>query len=191
MNTNIVIGLCGSARSGKDTFCRYAKEFLGKKKVGAARAAFADEVKKDLDNLCRNKIGISAFTEDSKEKEMIRPLLVAYGTNIMRGMDNEWWIKKLEKNLGVHQYMNLIPIVTDVRYPNEVKWIQEECNGVIIHITRKGFRPANEEEKKNNPIIKKMADYRTVWPTFGDDNIDSADRFVRRVMNKVYKSKIK
>lgn len=191
MNTNLVIGICGSARAGKDTFCERAKIFLSNKKVGAARAAFADEVKKDLNDLCRNKIGISAFTEDSKEKEIIRPLLVTYGTDVMRGMDETWWIKKLEKNLGVHQHMNLIPIVTDVRYPNEVEWIQKECNGVVVHITRKGFKPVNKEEKKNNPIIKKMADYRTIWPTFGEDNMDDADRFVRKIMNKIYKTKIK
>ena len=74
MNTNFIIGVCGHARSGKDTFCEHAKSILSKKKIGAARAAFADELKKDLDDLCRHKIGISAFTQDSKEKDIIRPL---------------------------------------------------------------------------------------------------------------------
>jgi len=191
MKTNFIIGICGNARSGKDTFCDFAKKFLSKKKVGAARAAFADELKKDLDDLCRNKIGISAFTKDSKEKEVIRPLLVTYGTDVIRKMDKTWWINRLEKTLGVHQHMGLIPIVTDVRYPNEMEWIQDNHNGVLVHITRKGIGPANQEEKENNPILKKGADYRIMWPTFGDNDIEQANRFVTKTMNKIYKSKIK
>lgn len=191
MNTNLIIGICGNARSGKDTFCDYAKSFLSKKKVAAARAAFADELKKDLDDLCRHKIGISAFTKDTKEKEIIRPLLVTYGTDVIRKLDEYWWIDKLEKSLGVHQSMNIIPIITDVRYPNELEWIRDKHNGVVIHITRKGIKPANEEERKNNAFLKKNADYRILWPTFGKDEINKADVFVRRVMNKVFKSKIK
>lgn len=191
MNTNFIIGLCGNARSGKDTFCEYAKKALSSKKVGAARAAFADELKKDLDSLCRHKIGVSAFTEDSKEKEIIRPLLVTYGTEVIRKLDEDWWINKLERSLAVHQHMNLIPIITDVRYPNELKWIQQKHNGVCIHITRKGVGPANKEEKENNLYLKKHSDYRIMWPTFGEDNMDDAARFVKRIVNKIYKSKIK
>lgn len=191
MKTNFIIGICGNARSGKDTFCDYAKVILSKKKVGAARAAFADELKKDLDNLCRNKIGISAFTKNSEEKKIIRPLLVSYGTDVIRKMDENWWINKIEKSLAVHQHMNLIPIITDVRYENEMKWIQDKHKGVVVHITRKGVGPANLEEKKNNPILKKGSDYRILWPTFGENNLDEAERFVKRIIYKIYRSKIK
>jgi len=141
--------------------------------------------------LCRHKIGISAFTQDSKEKEIIRPLLVTYGTEVIRKMDENWWINRLEKTLGVHQYMNIIPIVTDVRYPNEMEWIQKKHNGVVVYITRKGIGPANSEEKKNNPILKKMADYRMMWPTFGDGNLDEGERFAKKIVNKIFRTKIK
>lgn len=190
MNTNFIIGICGNARSGKDTFCEYSKKVLSNKKVGAARAAFADELKKDLDDLCRNKIGISAFTRDSTEKEIIRPLLVSYGTDVIRKMDENWWINRLEKTLGVHQHLNLIPIITDVRYPNELEWIQKKHEGVVVHITRRGVGPANKEEKENNAFLKKNSDYRISWPTFGEDNIDDAEKYARRIINKIYKSKI-
>lgn len=191
MNTNLVIGICGNARSGKDTFCEYAKKFLSKKKVGAVRTAFADPLKKDLDDLCRHKIGISAFTKDTKEKEIIRPLLVAYGTDVIRGIDENWWIDRLDKTVELHKHMELIPIVTDVRYPNELRWIQEKHNGVCVHITRKGIGPANKEEKENNSFLKKNSNYRVMWPTFGESDMSDASRFVNRVMNKIYKTKIK
>ncbi len=191
MNTNIVIGLCGHARSGKDTFCEIAKQFLSKKKVAAARVAFADELKRDLDPLCRNKIGCSAFTDNPDFKEVIRPLLVTYGTDIMRKLDENIWIEKLEKNLPLYFGQEIIPIVTDVRYPNEMEWVNKQ-NGVCVYITRKGVGPANREEKENNSVLKKNADFRIMWPTFGDDEVmEKGDPYVRRVMNPIFKTYIK
>lgn len=191
MNTNFIIGLCGHARSGKDTFCELAKAFLSEKEVGAARVAFADQLKKDLDELCRHKIGCSAFTDDPEEKKIIRPLLVTYGTDVMRKLDENCWIDKLEKNLYLHQQMQLLPIVTDVRYPNEMEWVRKH-NGVCVYITRKGIGPANKEEKVNNSILKKGADYRIMWPSFGkEEAMELGKPFARRVMNKIFKSKIK
>ena len=192
MNTDIIIGLCGHGRSGKDTFCEIAKRFLSKKKAAAARVAFADELKKDLDPLCRHHIGCSAFTEDTKQKELIRPLLVAYGTDVIRKMDENWWIDRIEHKLPLYFGQEIIPIVTDVRYPNEMEWVQKQHNGVCVYITRKGVGPANKEEKKNNTILKKKADYRIMWPTFGADHaVERGDPYVRRVMNPIFKSKIK
>ena len=192
MNTKIIIGLCGHAQSGKDTFCEIAKSFLSKKKVAAARVAFADELKRDLDTLCRHHIGCSAFTEDKKQKELIRPLLVAYGTDVIRKMDEGWWIERLEKKLPLYFGQEILPIVTDVRYPNEIDWVQNQHNGVCVYITRKGVGPANKEEKINNAMLKKKADYRIMWPTFGPEKaIEKGEHYVRRVMNPVFKSKIK
>jgi len=192
MKTNIIIGLCGHGRSGKDTFCEIAKNFLSQKKVAAARVAFADELKKDLDPLCRHHIGCSAFTEDTTQKDLIRPLLVAYGTDVIRRMDENWWIDRLEKKLPLYFGQQILPIVTDVRYPNEMDWVQKQHNGVCVYITRKGIGPANSEEKKNNSILKKKADYRIMWPTFGEDEaLEKGDKYVRRVMNPIFKKNIK
>ena len=192
MNNEIIIGLCGHARSGKDTFCEIAKDFLSEKKVAAARVAFADELKKDLDPLCRRHIGCSAFTNDPTHKALIRPLLVAYGTEVIRKIDDRWWIDRLEKKLPLYFVPKIIPIVTDVRYPNEMDWIQKQHNGICIYITRKGIGPANSEEKKNNTILKKNADYRIIWPTLGEDAIlEKGERYVKKVMNPIFKKYIK
>ena len=189
---NIIIGLCGHARSGKDTFCEIAKSFLSQKKIAAARVAFADELKRDLDPLCRHHIGCSAFTKDTAQKDLIRPLLVAYGTDVIRRMDENWWIDRIEKKLPLYFGQEILPIVTDVRYPNEMEWVQKQHNGVCVYITRKGIGPANSEEKKNNSILKKNADYRIMWPTFGEDEvIEKGEKYVRRVMNPIFKKNIK
>ncbi len=79
----------------------------------------------------------------------------------------------------------------DFYFAECLEWIKNKHNGVMIHVTRKGIKPANAEEKKNNAFLKTNSDYRIMWPTFGEDEIDHADKFVRRVMNKIYKTKIK
>ena len=191
MNKKLIIGLCGHARSGKDTFCESAKILLSKKEVGAARVAFADKIKEDLDDLCRNKIGMSAFTDDPEEKKMLRPLFVTYGTDIMRKLDSNWWIDKLDTKIQTHFSCDVLPIITDVRYPNEMDWIREKNNGVIVYIARKGVGPANKEEKTNNSILENGSDYRVSWPTFGEKDINQADKYVLKIINKIYKSKIK
>ena len=177
---------------GRIPFVKLQKNFFPKRRLGQQRAAFADELKKDLDELCRHKIGISAFTKDSKEKEIIRPLLVTYGTEVIRKMDENWWIEKLEKTLGVHQHMNLIPIVTDVRYENEMKWVQEKHNGVVIHINRVGIKPANSEERINNPILKRertieylgQPSVMTVFMRLKDLSRKLSIKFIKKILKK-------
>jgi len=187
---NLIIGLCGHARSGKDTFCESAKILFSKKEIGAARAAFADELKKDLDPLCKSKIGMSAFTDDPEEKKIIRPLLVTYGTEIMRKLDENWWIEKIEKTLETYFAYDLIPILTDLRYPNEMEWAKDKHNGIIVYISRDGVGPANKEEEVNNLILESGADYAINWPTFGQEDISKADGYVQGIVDDICKKEI-
>ena len=189
MNTDLIIGISGNARSGKDTFCQLALSFLSDKKVAAARVAFADQIKRDLDKLCRHNIGCSAFTDDEEEKALIRPLLVAYGTNVIRKINEDWWIERLEKNMPLYTGADIVPIITDVRYPNERKWIKDK-GGVCVHVTREGVGPANTEEKKNNVILLKKADYTVSWPTFGADNVSEGKPYIAPVMTDIFTTKI-
>ena len=70
----MIMGLCGLACSGKDTFFKFAKEHCLMNGISCNRFAFADELKKEINDSLKAKLNISAFTEDSKEKELIRPL---------------------------------------------------------------------------------------------------------------------
>ena len=72
-----LIGLTGYARSGKDTFFQFANLLTSSRKsYDCQRFAFADELKKECDDFLKSTLGISAYTSDSKEKEIVRPFLV-------------------------------------------------------------------------------------------------------------------
>lgn len=188
MSNHKIIGITGVSRSGKDTFCLQALGFLAKKGIKCMKKSFADKLKKDLIPICNGPVGINPFTEDPEQKEIIRPLLVAYGTDVMRRLDKDCWIRQLDHDLEICRELKITPIITDVRYPNEIDWLQQELGGVCVHISRIGIRSANKEERKNNPILKSKADYCLRWPTYGRKNLEKGRRKVNFVMNKIYKT---
>lgn len=171
LNIPNIIGLTGVARSGKDTFCLLAAKRLNKSKQAVMRCAFADNVKADLHQLLIKKVGISAYTNIDKEKELIRPLLVAYGTDLMRKMDESYWIKRLEMSVKAAGQIEATAFITDVRYMNEVEWIKEQ-GGVIVHISKSDCKPANEEEAKNDPLIQEAADLKVSWDHVGEKDLE-------------------
>lgn len=171
MDVPMIIGLTGLARCGKDTFCKYARLHLDSLNIKSQRLAFADELKKDVDAFLIEKLGISAFTEITAEKEIIRPMLTTWGTEIMRKKDDLHWVKKLEQVIVENQKNNIVSIVTDIRFPNEINYIHK-IGGSVIHLTMTGNSPANDYEKQNDPLLRKNADCLVEWERYGDDALD-------------------
>ena len=161
-----VIGLCGVAQSGKDTFCKHAIKLFKEQDVQCERISFADALKADVDPFLKAKVGISAFTNDSEEKSLIRDFLVAYGTKLMRKIDDRCWIDKVSNKVQDNITNDIITIITDIRYPNEIEW---------VHISRiqdgEHIPPANSEESNYNPLLKSKADSSLNWATMDDEEV--------------------
>lgn len=176
----MILGVCGVATSGKDTFFNVLKKLLSTDFnntgiTNCERVAFADELKHETDAFLMENVNISAFTKDPAEKEVIRPFLVTYGTHVRRKLDQECWIKKLEKRIrriNKASAEQTLLCVTDVRFENEVRWVQDQ-DGKVIHVTRKEngkiIPPANKDEEENDPTIKEMSDLTLEWDTKGGD----------------------
>lgn len=171
-----VIGLCGVARSGKDTFCETALSLFKEQGLKAHRISFADALKNDVKDFLLDKVGISPFTNKDSEKDVIRDFLVAYGTKLMRKIDQNYWISKVQEQVRTNMENDEISIFTDIRYENEIDWIQEELDGYCIHITRKSpsgnaVPPANPDEEQNDPILYSKSDAQLVWATMEDQDV--------------------
>jgi len=167
-NLPLIFGIAGVARCGKDTLGKHLLNKLEKNKLPCLNISFASALKADLDKFLLEKIKISAFTENNLEKDLIRPLLVTYGTDICRKIDQDYWIKKIDKKVKSSIDNKIIVVITDVRYENEANWIKQN-GGFIIHLSRIGQKPANFQEKVNDPILKKLSDYKIRWKTFTDE----------------------
>lgn len=174
-----IIGISGLARSGKDTLFKFLSEKLKNSNISSKRLAFADELKEECDDFLKKNIGISAFTEINTEKEIIRPFLVCYGTKVRRRLNKNCWIDRLSNKLkSINQdYV----FITDVRYKNEIEWVESQ-GGKTIHIERHGNIAPNKEELKNDPILKNMSQYRVKWKNFREtDNL-----YINNKINSIY-----
>jgi hypothetical protein len=178
----IVIGVGGFARSGKDTFVKIAKKILKEHGYSSIKLAFADALKEEIDPFLIANYGISAWTDDTEQKRVIRPFLVAHGCGKREQSNGTYWINKIDQAIeGIHFSEDVI-FISDCRFPNEVDWVHEKWGGWFVHLNKysvksgmqydsftgkeSGFREwkqyddaPNEEEAKNAPICAKKADY--------------------------------
>jgi hypothetical protein len=165
MQIPLVIGIAGLARCGKDTLAAQIRARFERMKVPCVHLSIAKPVKEDLDPLLKKTFNISAFTQNNTEKEFIRPLLVCYATDLGRKKDKDIWLKRIAPEIELNQKKSIISIISDVRFENEVKFIKD-LGGIVIHITRSRNKPGSLAERINDPLVKKLADYKMVWKSF-------------------------
>ena len=173
-----MIGLTGVARSGKDTFYSILKKYLEEKNIKSQRIALADILKKELNDFTKEKFKIDLNKCEGNEKELIRPLMVAYGKCRRVQSEGKYWTSLVDSKIKEFKKERILPIITDVRYieykDDEYSWLKSH-NGILIHISRKLddgslVLPANAEEKSNDSKLKAVADYSVNWETCQDVN---------------------
>ena len=174
----MIIGITGVARCGKDTFYAILKKYLEERQIKSQRLAFADDLKKELNEFTKEKFKIDLFKCEGQEKELVRPLMVAYGKCRRVQTEGKYWTSLLDDKVKELKEENIVPIITDVRYieykEDEYSWIKSH-NGILIHLSRKLddgslVPPANIEEKSNDNKLKAVADFAVCWETCQDTN---------------------
>ena len=168
-------GISGVARAGKDTFAATLVKIISEEDLGSCQIiSFADALKSDIDDFLLDRVGISAYTQDTDQKSIIRPLLVAYGMT-MRTIDPMYWVNKVRIQIEDNIRNSIISLITDVRFPNEVNFIKDyPCNSCVVHLNRtdssnKLIQPANSEEAENDPLCAELSNVDLTWPTFGSN----------------------
>ena len=148
------------------------------------RAGFADAVKADVHQLLVKNVGISAYTSVPEEKEIIRGLLVEYGTNIKRKLNPNCWIERMKPNLDLASHLKSTLMITDVRYENEVDWV-ESNGGVCIYIEKEGCNPINSEEEANDEMLREKSKFYLKWDDVGEDNILKLKPKVTKILKEM------
>lgn len=182
-----IIGLSGFARSGKDSFFSLMSHFYNENhKIKCKRFALADALKQDMDGFLTDKLGISAFTTNEEEKNLIRPLLVEYGRCKRIQTNGTYWTSLLFNKIQSEAGEFDVAVVTDIRYAaydeDEVFWLKN-LGGKLIHISQykneSGVRiyktPPNKDEVDNDPVIQKLSNYKFEWETASRDGVVDYD----------------
>lgn len=183
-NKPLVIGIGGFARSGKDTFVKVARKILRENGYSSTKLAFADALKNEIDPFLKESYGISAWTDETQQKSIVRPLLVAHGCQKRLQSEGKYWIEKIDKDIEKSD-VDVI-FVSDCRFPNEAEWLHQKWNGWFVHLKKysikdlvyyaeqldlgwkrienKGEKVYDEapnfEEATNDPLCEKQADYK-------------------------------
>ena len=166
------IGLSGVAGSGKNTVASIIIKLLQRVGLPYRELSIAKNLKEELREPCLKLYNIDSSNCSRDEKDIIRPFLVSHG-EIKRKLSNgRHWIDKITNELEREK----INIITDVRFDehekDEVHWLKNEINGILIHISkyeeingeRKFLKPANLAEERNNPKLIEKADFVLNWP---------------------------
>ena len=188
----IVIGVSGFAKAGKDTFVGIAIDILKSNGYCPFRVAFADKLKSEVQSMLTQygfKLDLTKIS--AAEKERIRPLFVFWGCQRRYDSPNGmYWINSIDAQLRKlcedyiargESHENVVALVSDCRFPNEAKWIHDQCHGSIIHIRKykmEAYRdgldgsegegavydPApNAEEATQDPLVQSVADVHVEW----------------------------
>jgi hypothetical protein len=148
----MIIGLAGLAGSGKDTVANFIVE-----KHEFVRVSFADALKDAsavIFSWPRNMLeGDTIESRDWREQVdsywsakfgyavTPRIMLQKFGTDVCRShLHDNIWINCVEKKLQENYKNKLNTIITDVRFPNEVKMIRN-AGGKVFRVKR-GAEPA-------------------------------------------------
>ena len=168
-----MIGIGGLARSGKDTLAiNLAKTIKEDWQIDVQIFSLADSLKEKINPFINKEFGISAFSEDTEDKKIIRPILVAYGEAMKTKYGQNIWFSKVADNIEQAMHDNKIfPIISDVRFDFEVKLIQDN-SGQVIHITKQGNKPPNEIEAINDPLVSSSSNLTRTWPLYSPDLMD-------------------
>lgn len=148
--SRLVIGLCGYAGSGKDTFAEMLMRAAAGAGLSVERFSFAGPMRGML-----HALGVPArhmFDRDLKEQPVpglglsYRHLAQTLGTEWGRKCNGEdFWLRALA--LKVEEYSFDVSIITDVRFPNEAAWVNERPHGFLLRLDR-GVPPVRAHESE-------------------------------------------
>ena len=113
-------------------------------------------------------------------------MLTTWGTEIMRKKDDLHWVKKVEEIIKENKKNNIVSIVTDIRFPNEIEYIHKI--GGSNPFDHDGPKNANDYERQNDPLLRKNADCLVEWQRYGDEDLQKCvvhvERAFRECLNK-------
>lgn len=155
-----VIAVSGYARAGKDTFADAIVRITGSQK-SIEIFKFAEPLR--MATKCAFDylgLDISPWTELEEEKKKLRPLFITLG-EYARSRDKDIFAKLAAYKIDLSLKSDCdIAIITDLRYSNENKILNELCKSKgyryhRVHIVRVGNKPAGDVEEQSVALLLK------------------------------------
>jgi len=197
------IGISGYARVGKNLFCDISSDIL-KEEYGLSTQTFAlaTYLKRDCEDFLKTKLGMNVWSEVTEDKSIFRPFLIWYGGVKRKWSKGRCWIDMLDPE--IRSSSADVCFVSDVRFAkyanDEAYWIQTELSGKLVHLSKYESsdsgkiytEPASADEAENDPMLKKISDFKVEWENTRTGSYESArnDLRLRKIVADVLKSVI-
>lgn len=176
----MIVGISGKMAAGKDHLLVQLSERI----PDAVRVSFAFELRREIQEALEAPLPV-LFKKPYSEP--VRRLLQWWGTDFRRAQDPDYWVKKAEVTAIQHLEDGLIPVFTDVRFPNEAKLIRDR-QGILVLVTasekvreeRLGMAPPNHESET---ALDSWDDWDYVIDSSGltEDYLESVERVAARI----------
>lgn len=177
----MIIAICGHKFSGKSTVARLLHNATGYEVV-----SFADKLKDItciLSGCTREDLEDYDFKETqlvpdylrpyclNAEKPTFRAFLQHFGSEVMRGVNDNIWIDCTLSNCGENC------IISDCRFPNEAKAVKAR-GGIVIKVVRPDAK-ASDSHQSETHIDEIDADYLIWNATTLENLVANVDSLVR------------
>lgn len=151
----VVIGLVGRKKAGKDTVFALARDDLARYYIGAQRFAFGDLLKAEL----AAALGVSVDFINAN-KDNFRGGLQWYGTEYRRGLCGaDYWVRQLEQSRGWQERDRLlVKWITDVRFANEAAWVRSQ-GGLLVRVERSAADQARDNHGSESELARIQCEY--------------------------------
>lgn len=156
-----LIGFSGYAGSGKDTSAAILKE-----DHGYTRFAFADELKREVYasfQFVRDLVDHYGWERAKRDFPEVRELLQEIGVSMRFRHGSDYWVNKVAAKIKTDSPERVA--ITDVRFPNEAKWIRDN-GGIVVRIESVFAEAANGHESER---VMDLAADEVVYNDIPDD----------------------
>jgi hypothetical protein len=158
----VMIGLSGKKQHGKDTVFQLMSSVWAHRMP--MRFAFADELKR----MAHLSLGV---TGEERQKEAMRPLYQFLGTFARSTFGDDFWVNKVATAVEAEQRRQLprqiTPVVTDVRFPNEMRFIKDN-GGYVIRVFKWTPDAGDDDRHASECLLDNAAFDYGIWAKAGD-----------------------
>ena len=171
-----VILISGKAQHGKDTLALAAKEYLEDKGKRVLILHYADYMK---------YIAKEYFGWNGKKDSVGRNLLQQLGTNLVRKVDENYWVDTVIRFITVFEDEWDCIIVPDTRFPNEIEQMKEAGFNVLsLRIKRPNFDSPLSEEQQKHPSETALDNYSFDCTIMNDSTISNLSKKIQFLLDK-------
>lgn len=183
--SDIIIGVAGPARSGKNEIAKYLQKY---------HAFHEDSFAAPIREACIRILGLSGLDELDEVKQTPHVLLggktprefmQVMGTEFGRQMIwDDIWVQSCIQRCEKFQRV----VISDVRFDNEAEAIREK-GGFIIRVDRPDVRIEQSSHASESGINKTYINYEIVNDSTFGDLYRQIEQTIRYIFNEVYKQR--